>query len=322
MGFSQLKEKYQFLGDILNLYDKLDQPGGENDQNKEILILCDKAPLLKRDTGEYKKFCKKLLNNLLLLTKDDYGGNNFLKYCDILYMWMYFEIKKNDIPDDITKPIFDQSVMMIKKKLTKTTCPYFNFNEKINEPTKLINLHIFNNNVDTIQGLLKNSDKSKYCYLKKYVYECVNIYKEMNKTYNFLGNCNSSQHKYACDISNKFYTFYTSKIFNNREINHEFPQLSSDTALNDILDCPLEESEYDTGSNETQQGTFITQGVSTALSSMFTPVRNLFRFGNKKHTIITSDFDKKMENELFDVINKDSNIKDIQPKYNIGYKPI
>ncbi|KMZ77089.1 hypothetical protein PVIIG_05523 [Plasmodium vivax India VII] len=312
MKFSELKQNYQFLGDILNLYDKLDQAVVENDQYPDILNLCGRGTLFEKDhTGEYKKFCKKLLNNLLLLTKDDYGGNNFLKYCDILYMWMYFEIKKNDIPDDITKPIFDNSIMMIDEKLSKTTCPYFNFNDKIYEPTKLINLHIFNNNVDTIQRLLKNRDMSKYCYLKKYVYECVNIYKEMNKTNSFPPDCRGSQHKYACDITNKFYNSYTSKIFNNRGISHEFPQLSSDTALNDIVDCPLEESKYDTGSNETQQDTLMTR---------FTPVRNLFRFENKKHTIITGDFDKNMENELFHVINEDSNIKDIKPEYNIGYE--
>ncbi|CAI7724133.1 Plasmodium vivax Vir protein, putative, partial [Plasmodium vivax] len=84
---------------------------------------------------------------------------------------------------------------------------------------------------------------------------------------------------------------------------------------------------------ETQQDPPTTGGASTALSAMvgippflaliykFTPAGKLFRFGNKNNTIITSDFDKKMENELFHVIKEDSNIKDIQPKYNIGYEP-
>ncbi|VUZ99424.1 PIR protein [Plasmodium vivax] len=332
MGFSQLKQDYKFLGDILNLYDELDQHLVEDEQYQGIYRSCDRSSLLQDDhTGNYKKFCKKLSINLLQLAERNYTGYKFIKYCDIFYIWMYFETNKYSIPNEITKSLYDASTQLVTSIRKKIPCPYFNFNENIHEPKKLMNLRIFNNNVDTIQSKLKGAIESDECSLKRYVYKCIKIYRDMHSTYCSNGDKKEGNQN-SCEIIDMFNTLYSSYINKRNGILHEFPELSSNTPLDVIDGCPLEQRQSDSFPDETQ-GTPITRGVSTALSSMvgippflilmykFTPIRNLFRFGNKNNTIITSNFDKNMENELFHAIKEDSNIKDIQPKYNIGYEP-
>ncbi|KMZ88609.1 hypothetical protein PVBG_04818 [Plasmodium vivax Brazil I] len=311
--------QYPFLKEIWDIYNSF-VVNVNGSEYVEILPYCDNAPLLKSDTtGEYIKFCKKLSRNLLQIADGNYTGDKFMKYCDILYMWMYFELKKNRISNEITEKILKGSTQIIKNKLSKNPCPYLNFNEKHHEPTKLMILRIFNDNIVTFQNMLKGIIKSDECSVKRYVYKCIEIYRDMNSKYCSGIGGTTEEKENSCDIIRKFNNFYTPYIFKNNEITDKFPELSSAAPLNLNDICPLERRKSDSFPDETQQGT-PTRGVSTALSAMFTPVRNLFRFGNKKHTIITSDFEKKMENELFHVINEDSNIKDIQPKYNIGYE--
>ncbi|KMZ83254.1 hypothetical protein PVBG_05224 [Plasmodium vivax Brazil I] len=296
MGFSQLKEKVclQFIfkiiiykelfeksfiiytGDILNLYDKLDQAVVENDQYPDILNLCGRGTLFEKDhTGEYKKFCKKLLNNLLLLTKDDYGGDNFSKYCDILYIWMYFEIKKNNIPDDITKPIFDNSIVMIKTKLRKNPCPYFNFNENYHEPTKLMKLRIFEHNTSTFQNILNNISKPNNCSCLEYVYECINIYKEMNNEFCATDVNKKITYKDTCDILNNFNTSYSTYIQNVNGGIYELPLLSDTTTASHtptashVTRCSANKERQELGSGSDVQSSSSKQiSISTALSTM------------------------------------------------------
>ncbi|KMZ89688.1 hypothetical protein PVMG_04518 [Plasmodium vivax Mauritania I] len=183
---SELFLYYQFLGEILNLYDKLDQPVVENDQYQDVLILCDKASSLPSDPrGVYKNFCKKLSRNLLLLNYGGYGGGDYFKYCDILYMWMYFEIKKNSISNEITQNFFNESSEIIKPKLIKSSCSYFNFNEKNQEPTKLMKLRIFEYNISIFKNTLNDINALNNCSCLKYIYECINIYKGMHRNYCF-----------------------------------------------------------------------------------------------------------------------------------------
>ncbi|KMZ77241.1 hypothetical protein PVIIG_05194 [Plasmodium vivax India VII] len=321
MEFSQLKQEYKILGEILKWYDTLNQPVVEEEQYKEIFKLCDKAPMFQSDTtGNYLNFCKKLSRNLFLL-KGVYN-DDFKKRCSNLYVWLYYEIMNNTIPNDITESIFNQSINIIQHKLSKTPCPYLNFNEKHQEPTKLMKLSIFNDNADTFQGMLKGEIKSDDCSLKRYVYKCIEVYREMNSKYCSIGGDMKEENRNSCNIIRNFNSLYTSYIHKQNGIHHKFPELSSNTNTNIIEGCPPEVIVLDQAStvqsNESDRS--IIQSVSPALG--FTPARKLFRFGNKKHTIITGDFDNNMENELFHAIKEDSNIKDIHPRYNIGYEPI
>ncbi|KMZ83427.1 hypothetical protein PVBG_05939 [Plasmodium vivax Brazil I] len=248
---SNIKNVYN--GEILKLYDTLDKSVDENNVNPKIITYCDKNSSLQMDTtGKHIRICKKLLKNLLLLK--GYYNSDFIKNCGNLYVWLYFEIKKSMISNDIIKEIFEFSTSIEDDEVKYNYCSYFLFNDNIPNPENLMKLRIFNDNADTFQNMLMDSINSKDCYLKKYVYECVDIYKKMNKNYSSSGDCSSSQHENACEIIKTFNTLYTSYILNKEEITHNFPKLSTDTPLNVIDSCQLEEGKSDTHSDATQQG--------------------------------------------------------------------
>ncbi|KMZ95739.1 hypothetical protein PVMG_05338 [Plasmodium vivax Mauritania I] len=300
---------------MIKFYNNLEEPVTKNDQYQDFLNLCDKENVFITNlTGNEKNTCKKILRNFILCYNPDV--NKFFNCCGNLYVWLYFEIKKTGISNDNVKNIFDLPMSIEYSKRKYNSCPYITFNDGVENPENLMKLSIFNDNASIFNSMLKDKKESNYCYLIKYVYECVDIYRELNRIYEFPKICDNDPHKYACQLSNEFESYYTSQILSKEEISHNFPVLSSSTPLNEIDGCPSERIASHTVSDVKKPDTPTTGGASTALSAM------LFRFGNKKHTIITSDFDKKMENELFPVINEDSNIKDIQPKYNIGYEPI
>ncbi|VUZ99396.1 PIR protein [Plasmodium vivax] len=344
MEFSELKEKYQFLGEILKVYDILDKPVVENGQQQENFDLCNIAPWLRDDIkGEYKNFCKKLLNNLLLLAHGNYGGDNFFKYCDILYMWMYFEIKKRDIPNDIAGKIFNDSYAMINSTHSKTLCPYLNFNEKHQEPTRLMKLRIFEYNTSTFQKILNNISDPDNCSCLEYVYECINIYNDMNKKFCAKPEDINTTYKATCDILKNFNSNYSSYIRNVKGEIYELPFLSTTTTAttthtltgSHATRCLLNKQKLELGSGAVHQSSSPKQiSISTALSTMagippflaliykFTPVGTWFRSKYRKDADVFKNVGEEIEKEVYSPRHENSIINSGQERYNVAYEQI
>ncbi|CAG9474597.1 unnamed protein product [Plasmodium vivax] len=325
MDFSRLKYKYQFLGKILNLYDKLDQAVDENGQYQGVLNLCDKTTTFRTNLTEVEKVvCKRLLNNLLQLKNVNYD-DDFIKGCSNLYVWLYFNIKKPMISNDIIKKIFELPNSIENEGPRYNYCPYFSFNDKIHNPEKLMKLRIFNDNADTFQSMLKGPIKSYDCSLIRYIYKCILIYRDMNSRYCSSGKDTTDENKNSCDIIGQFDKLYTPYISNNNKITHKFPELTSGTLINNIDGCSLE-GIY---SDETQLGTSITKGVSTALGAMvgippflalmykFTRFGQFFRSRYKKG--IANNIG---ENELFYPTTENMNNSSDHTRYNVLYGPV
>ncbi|KMZ77096.1 hypothetical protein PVIIG_06093 [Plasmodium vivax India VII] len=290
----------------------MDKEVEEKEQYQDFLNLCDKENVFITNLTTYEKnTCKKHLRNFILCNSTN---RNFFHCCGNLYVWLYFEIEKYKISNDKIKKIFGLPNSTEYSGIKYTPCPYMTFNDAVNNSEDLMKLNIFNDNAGTFYSILNDSKESKDCDLKKYVYECVDIYNKTNKQYASPQECSSLPPGNTCIIINEFNSRYTSYILNKQGLTHKFPQLFSHISLNNIDGCPLEELVSHTVSEEIKQDTPTKGGVSTSLSAMF------LRFGNKNNTIIASNFDKNMENELFTIIKEDSNIKDIPEKYNIGYE--
>ncbi|KMZ76751.1 hypothetical protein PVIIG_05609 [Plasmodium vivax India VII] len=236
MNYSQLKNTYQFLGEIYKLYDKLDQSVDEKHPNEDILNLCDKY-----DTFYYtfntqrKSICKKLLRNLFLC--NSFSNDEFRNCCSNIYVWLYFELKKSMITDHIIQKIFDlpKSKTIVGRK--NNYCPFFSFNDKIHSPEKLMGLRIFNDNIHTIQSMLKGEINQKVCSLIRFIYKCILIYRDMNSRYCSNGEERKDENKNSCGIICQFNNFYTLNISSNSELAHKFPELTSGTPLNVIDVC-------------------------------------------------------------------------------------
>ncbi|GAB69979.1 hypothetical protein PCYB_007280, partial [Plasmodium cynomolgi strain B] len=185
-------------------------------------------------------------------------------------MWMYFEINKKSIPNHITKEIFNNLTLTIKDKFSKTPCPYFNFNEKHHEPTKLMKLRIFNYNVDTFQYMLKDVINSDNCSLIRYINKCIEVYRDMNSKYCTGSDGTTEENQNSCDIIRKFDNLYSSYIYNKGGIFQNFPSLSSNTPTKVISGCRSEEIESypDSQSQINQSDRSIIQSVPPALGVM------------------------------------------------------
>ncbi|KMZ95733.1 hypothetical protein PVMG_05332 [Plasmodium vivax Mauritania I] len=243
---------------------------------RQILNSCDTGEFFRDSTKEdYKNMCKKLSRNLLLLSNGDYEYDKFFKYCDMLYIWMYFEIKEKGFSNSIIEEIFKHSVQMITQKLKKKYCSYFSFSDKLQEPEKLIKLRILEHNTSTFQNILNYTSDPNNCPCLKYVYECINIYIDMNNRFCATHEDQNTINKGTCDILKNFNTSYSTYIHNvNRGI-YEFPILSDTTTDTHTLtathltrcssNIPITElgsSEYDQSSSPKQVR------ISTALSTM------------------------------------------------------
>ncbi|KMZ77001.1 hypothetical protein PVIIG_06312 [Plasmodium vivax India VII] len=239
--------------------------------NHQIITVCDRNETYRTEpTEKYKTICKYLLKNLKILSSNNYSNAvTFYTACKNLNNWLYFKEKELDISSDIINRVFQAYKEIKNGNHNIYDCSYSTFDKGFNETEKLINLRIFNDNVVTIQGLLKDSIKSKDCNLKKYVYECVDIYKKMNTAYSFPQNCSRSQQKNACDVINEFNKLYSFYIYNKDGILHNFPDLSSNTTTKDIEGCQAQAHTGDSALDETPQtGTSMKGVVSPVLSAM------------------------------------------------------
>ncbi|SCO65471.1 hypothetical protein PVT01_030028600 [Plasmodium vivax] len=293
--------------------------------NLQILALCNNNETYQTNPTENDiTVCKNLLKNLKTLSNNSYNNkDNFFTGCKNLNNWLYFIEKELDISSDIINKVFQAYKKIKHVNYHLYDCPYFEFDKGFNEKEKLIDLRIFNDNAVTIQSLLKDIDKSKDCNLKKYVYECVDIYKEMNIAYTFPQDCSMSQHKNACDIMKEFNRLYLSYIYKNDGILHEFPELSTKTITKVIDGCSSQDNTGETTFGDSPKtGTSITQGVPSVLSAMFTPVRRFLSFKNKKSATSFSNLGEEVENELIIQQFEDTRINSVPPKYNVAYGQI
>ncbi|KMZ88576.1 hypothetical protein PVBG_04785 [Plasmodium vivax Brazil I] len=238
--------------------------------NHQIITVCDKNETYRTEpTEKYKTLCKNLLKNLKILSNNNHRNqDNFFTGCKNLNNWLYFEENELSVSSDIINQIFQEYKKIKEVNNHLPDCPYSAFDKGFNEKEKLINLRIFNDNSETIQGLLKNNNMSDDCSLKRYLYQCIQIYRDMNSKYCSSGSDTRDENKNSCDIISQFNNLYRSYIYKNKEITHNFPELSSHTPSNVIDGCSLKESKSDSYSDEAQLGTPITNGVSTALGAM------------------------------------------------------
>ncbi|KMZ89692.1 hypothetical protein PVMG_04522 [Plasmodium vivax Mauritania I] len=175
--------------------------------------------------GVYKQICKKLARNLLLLADSDYEDGKFSKHCDMLYIWMYFKIEKKGLFNSIFEKIFQEFVHIIRTKLSKKSCSYFSFNKKLQEPEELIKLRIFEHNTSTLQNILNKISDPDNCSCLEYVYDCINIYNDMNNRFCATNENKQITYKDTCDILKKFNTSYTTFSHNVNGRIYELPIL-------------------------------------------------------------------------------------------------
>ncbi|KMZ76635.1 hypothetical protein PVIIG_06402 [Plasmodium vivax India VII] len=215
LDIEKWKTQYPFLNEVWTFYNELDKTLNETD-NGAYSQGCSTLRIYENvRINEQKNTCTRLFKNTFLLSNRDYRTDDFNKYCDILYIWLYFEIQKYNLNAQIINQIFQGSINAAQKKSrTKFSCPYFSYNEKLEEPEKLIKLRIFQYNTSTIKNILNNINHPDNCSCLEYVYECINIYYDMNNKFCAKPEDINITYKGTCDILKNFNSNYSSYIRN------------------------------------------------------------------------------------------------------------
>ncbi|KMZ99279.1 hypothetical protein PVNG_02162 [Plasmodium vivax North Korean] len=173
--------QYPFLKDDWTTYKDFDK--NVEDDKTSYDSLCD--IILNGSSVElkkYKDFCMKLMRNLGRFSSVRKIYAPTLERCKMLNNWIYNSIEKNKITVDILNKCFIEYTSYMDKIKNYKRC--FNFsNYKIYEPTKITLLDVFDNNTQIIKETLMNRDFSISAPGRKYVCECVKIYKKMNDEY-------------------------------------------------------------------------------------------------------------------------------------------
>ncbi|SCA81823.1 hypothetical protein PVC01_000042400, partial [Plasmodium vivax] len=205
---------YPFLNEVWTTYKKFDNT--IEDDNNEYNAICDFYVLkdLNEDKNKYRQFCKKLMRNLGYSSRDSKIYEFTSARCNILYYWIYNSINEEDNTYNILNQSFDVYNTYMDGIQNKKKC--YNFLKyDVYEPIKVTLLDIFYDNMHIIERILKTEKEEIKTPCRKFVCECLKIYKQMDGTYCHKRCEQGQKQNYTClklDIFSKAYKFFHDKL--------------------------------------------------------------------------------------------------------------
>ncbi|KMZ77201.1 hypothetical protein PVIIG_06117 [Plasmodium vivax India VII] len=223
------KNKYSFLNEIWDVYDKFDK-NTEGDDHVNLYTGVCQTIISKygKDKEKYENFCKQLVRNLGCYP----GNNNFFNpnssKCQILYYWIYNSVKKYNIPGDVIKECFNDYISFMGSVKVKANCNYNSYDELYKEPMSLILLDIFDSSMESIRNVLLNSNEPTKKLYQNYVCECVKTYKDVYRKY--CPNSDSTDIKgyNTCFRLSTLKQIYEHYLFNLESLKNKIPSLDAD----------------------------------------------------------------------------------------------
>ncbi|KMZ99331.1 hypothetical protein PVNG_02214 [Plasmodium vivax North Korean] len=225
------------FGEIWELYEEFNKPVVSHVKKSDMISICKTHATIANNGEEtYKELCMKLLKNLLLLTKYSNKIDIYNKRCKDLYNWLYHETKLYNPTENIVRTIFNLSNSLIKGTNAQYLCPYLLYNKDHYKYEKIIELNIFEDNVEALIDILKVRNSDQYCPCIKYVNNCVKTYKNLYNNYCTGTKAQTLGNVEFCNKLNKFTTYY-GFLTNEETIRNEIPSLYSekDTYTNECL---------------------------------------------------------------------------------------
>ncbi|KMZ95755.1 hypothetical protein PVMG_05354 [Plasmodium vivax Mauritania I] len=183
--------------------------------------------------------------------------------CRYLYQWIYHTTKQLDYLETIISILFKTFNEQFYSTSNPRICPYYSYKTYKEDSENLIKLHICEDNIFNIQGILKDPKEENRCLGRKILYECVNIYKKINENYCLTGKDTSTNE--ICSQLGTFKLFYTSYISSAAGIKEEIPSLH--TPINIFNDqCSLNaQTKAPSREEDDNPGRSIPQRVPSAL---------------------------------------------------------
>ncbi|CAG9474557.1 unnamed protein product [Plasmodium vivax] len=328
MNIEEWKEKYPFLKNAWASYEDFEKSVGENDDPASSY-----GPTCKHiisttisDTTKYHDFCIKLIRNLGGLSMDQ-KTNQSAERCKNIHSWLYYFVMKYNIPNNFIQKCFEESKPLDGIGDINDICPYNPHEKVINVADDMLKITIFVDNISSIIKILKDEKDEYNCLGKRFLYECFNIYNEINT--NHCSNGGNNLNKKFCSKLDEFKSYYGIYISTLGEVPEEIKFLK-EKVVKFTDDCSLTESKtksmpgeaHRTGSSgpsSTTTALSTVAGVSSALALLykFTPAGRWINFGllgGRRGT--NNDFHGEEGHEML----FDENIHSEPNSYNIGYE--
>ncbi|KMZ76750.1 hypothetical protein PVIIG_05608 [Plasmodium vivax India VII] len=157
-----------------------------------------------------KIFCMKLVRNLGFYAPNSEFFDPNEDRCKILYYWVYNSAKNKHISNKLITDCFNDYKDHMTNINKKPKCYYYPFEDSYNEPIDMIILEIFHTNMKALTDILSKENSKINLDLQKYICECVNIYKEMDKKYCLGKDSNSSLTCIMLYVVKQMYNLYLS----------------------------------------------------------------------------------------------------------------
>ncbi|SCO65457.1 hypothetical protein PVT01_030027200 [Plasmodium vivax] len=320
MDIDEWKAKYPFLKNEWASFEEFERSVGENDDPFGFSESTCKLIIMRTDynTREYLDFCKKLTRNLGAYTTDKKIINSNSERCKNINSWLNYLIRKYNISNEFIQKCFDNSKLLEGVHVKKNMCTYYPYEKVINEED-MLKITIFVDNIFTIQNILQNEEDNYNCLGRKFLYECFNIYQNINNDY-----CSEGKNRDNTNICSKLsefkshYDTYISTLSNILE----GIQFKDDCPLNERKTESLPDQVNKTGSSGPSSATTALStvaGVSSALALLYkiTPAERWINFGLRggRRGINNNLYGGEGNEMLFD-----GNVHSEFNSYNIGYE--
>ncbi|KMZ77031.1 hypothetical protein PVIIG_05228 [Plasmodium vivax India VII] len=217
LDLKKWENEYPFLNGVSELYDEFNNDEYVETSEHLYDTLCFTIINYAKGNVEQNKYiCKKLMRNLKYFSLSSVYYEVSNDYCNILFHWLYNSLEEGKITYPIIDECFDTyNSHSLMKGNTVKKCHYHK-NSKFHEPTKITLLDIFNDKTQIIKDTLKDVNVLNSNRGRKYVCECVKIYKYMKEKYCDKGKSNEEDYKSTCikldNFRQSYDIFYNSQV--------------------------------------------------------------------------------------------------------------
>ncbi|CAG9474658.1 unnamed protein product [Plasmodium vivax] len=340
----ELKRKYPFLDKIWNLYEEFNKAIDNSDNHKSDYDDLCKSIMgqVKNSEKRYNDICIKLIRNLGTFDSEMNTAKYNSERCKNLNSWLYYIIKNYNVQQDAITKIFEESNNIMKEGVNKPYCLNYSYKDIYNNPDDVIKLINLEEYMNDLLSILKDNNDNNHCLCRNFIFECANIYRDMNKKHCADPTIKGSTKSYTCYKLQEFSTFFTSYICREVELKGKLPSL--DAVENEhILTCPsdIEKQKLEPGQKQELDSNGDDQSsspkkisISTAIGTMagippflaliykFTPVGRWFRSKKKKGRDVFKNLDEEIEKELYYPRHENAILNSSHARYNVAYEQI
>ncbi|KMZ88545.1 hypothetical protein PVBG_04754 [Plasmodium vivax Brazil I] len=296
LDVAKWKNEYSFLDNVWNKYNQFDNPVTHDENVRFYKAFCD--PFMGNigdHNVEQENFCLQLIRNLGCYP---YGSRFFdptPDNCKILHYWIYNSVRKHKISDKIITACFQDYIDYMRHIGRGHRCSYYSYDDMYEEPMNIIILDIFQSNINIIQNTLNREYVSTNFPLRKYICECIKIYKEMKPIYCPKSDAKSEKSNKTCEMLDTFKNTYESYLSSTQHENYKIKSLDNDE-VEYLAMCPQD--------NNRSELTSESHGISSESASL-NGVRDGGTVGISSHgrgindeaNLFTSSTDDNVENK-------------------------